>query len=611
MNPSSKTILGAMGILAVCAIPRLHAQSTTLRVNQAGYLPSDLKAAVYLGPTSSEDLRFEIVSPESGVIHPDSVVACEPWLPTPHSARIYFSALTSPGTYSLAAKDAKSGATIDVATFYVGSDAYSRLKLHELPLGYLRQQRCGYNPVHRDSCHTHDGYLVLSGERDGEHVDVTGGWHDASDYLQYLTTSANTVYRLLYAYRENPEVWADEYDAAGLPGANGIADILDEARWGLEWMIKMNPEEGMYLNQIADDRDHRYVGTPQADSTDYGFGPGKGRPVYPCSGKPYGLKGNLNRSTGEASSVAKFASSFALGADVFARTDSAFAEEMSRRARKAYAYAQAHPGACQTAPCVSPYFYEEDNWTDDMELAAASLGLLDPAHLADAANYGRLEPVTPWMGADSARHYQWYPFSNLGHVITAKNASDTLTAAEFAGYLRSGLERVARRGASNAFRHGVPFIWCSNNLCAEFVNQAMLYRELSGDRSFLEAETAARDWLFGVNPWGQTMIIMPEGSVASSPRDPHSAMTDISVKGRPGREYLTGGLVDGPVYSAIFNSLWGVRLRNDDRFKDFQGPYAVYHDDFSDYSTNEPTMDGTASLTIFLGKLAGSPKSRD
>ncbi|MDE6206582.1 MAG: glycoside hydrolase family 9 protein [Muribaculaceae bacterium] len=589
-------------IALLAAATAVSAQST-LRVNHVGYLSDDFKAAVYAGPAPVESLSFELTSPDAGTVALDSVVAVTAQAPFSHAARLYFSSVTTPGRYSMAVRDAATGTVVDVAPIYIGDDAYSRLNIHELPLNYLRQQRCGDNPVHDALCHQHDGILVLSGERDGEHIDVRGGWHDASDYLQYLPTSANTVFHLLYAYAQTPDVWADEYDATGRPGANGTPDILDEARWGLEWMQRMNPEDALYLNQIADDRDHRYVGVPQNDSIDYGWGHGGARPVYPVCGRPYGLRGNLNRSNGEASSVAKFASAFALGSKVFAGRDSAFASDLGRRAVVAYDYAREHPGAAQTAPCISPYFYEEDNWHDDMELAAATLhGLTGRRlYLTEAAAHAMAEPVTPWMGADTANHYQWYPFINLGHPILA--ATDTTYTGEAVEYMRQGLEAVARRGSDNSFRFGVPFIWCSNNLTVAFVTQAMLYRELTGDTSFIEYETAARDWLFGVNPWGQTMIIMPEGSVASSPQDPHSAMTDLTVGRRPGRDWLIGGLVDGPVYATIFNKLWGVHLRRPDAFAAYQGPVAVYHDDYSDYSTNEPTMDGTATLTLLLSKL--------
>ena len=144
--------------------------------------------------------------------------------------------------------------------------------------------------------------------------------------------------------------------------------------------------------------------------------------------------------------------------------------------------------------------------------------------------------------------------------------------------------------------NGIPFIWCSNNLTVAFVTQAMLYRKITGDNEFREIETAMRDWLFGVNPWGKCMVIsLPE--TGDYPRDPHSAVYD------QGKIRIDGGLVDGPVYRGIYDSLWGIHLRNADVYAPFHGA-AVYHDDYCDYSTNEPTMDGTASRTYILGELA-------
>jgi endoglucanase len=64
-----------------------------------------------------------------------------------------------------------------------------------------------------------------------------------------------------------------------------------------------------------------------------------------------------------------------------------------------------------------------------------------------------------------------------------------------------------------------------------------------------------------------------------------------------------GGLVDGPVYGAIFNGLLGVKITEPDVYAPFQSDLVVYHDDVSDYSTNEPTMDGTASLTYYLSAM--------
>ncbi|MOA60777.1 hypothetical protein D3C78_1857520 [compost metagenome] len=59
-------------------------------------------------------------------------------------------------------------------------------------------------------------------------------------------------------------------------------------------------------------------------------------------------------------------------------------------------------------------------------------------------------------------------------------------------------------------------------------------------------------------------------------------------------------MVDGPVYTTIYSKLTGIRLTGEDKYADFQSGLAVYHDDSGDYSTNEPTMDGTASLVYLL-----------
>jgi endoglucanase len=63
---------------------------------------------------------------------------------------------------------------------------------------------------------------------------------------------------------------------------------------------------------------------------------------------------------------------------------------------------------------------------------------------------------------------------------------------------------------------------------------------------------------------------------------------------------VPGGLVDGPVYTSIYNNLLGLRLLKPDVFAQFQNEHVVYHDDVGDYSTNEPTMDGTAGSILMM-----------
>jgi peptidoglycan/xylan/chitin deacetylase (PgdA/CDA1 family) len=504
-----------------------------------------------------------------------------------YTFRLDFSKFNERGTFYI-----KSGNILS-QNFIVSEDVYRGTA--DFLLNYMRQQRCGYNPFLRDSCHTQDGFIVDYPKRDSVHIDVIGGWHDASDYLQYVTTSANATYQMLFAYKENPNSFSDHYDQNGDTGSNGIPDILDEAKWGLDWLDKMNPEYGIMFNQIADDRDHSKFTLPSLDSVNYGKE--RERPVYFVTGKPQGLGRYKNRSTGVSSTAAKYASAFALGAELLDQYYPDFCQRISSKAYDAYKFAKTDLGVCQTASNRAPYFYEEDNYVDDMELAAIQLYLNSESSkfLSEALHWGALEPVIPWMTSNTARHYQWYPFVNLGHYLVAQT-TDSTDKEEFTNFLKKGIEDIYQKGKVNAFYMGVPFIWCSNNLVAATLTQLRLYNKLTKDTSYLEMEAALRDWLFGCNPWGTSMIVgLP--SHGDTPVDPHSAFTAVfNFK-------IDGGLVDGPVYSSIFNRLKGLRIVNIDEYAEFQSDLCVYHDDYGDYSTNEPTMDGTASLSFYLSSL--------
>lgn len=559
-----------------------------IRFNQAGYLPESEKSLLILSDENIEGTVILFNNYLSGAEETQYTLGASEgeYGNFGYVYHLYFGELQKEGLYEVVIPD------FDTVTISVNKFAYN--KAADFLLNYMRQQRCGYNPYLDDSCHTGDGFVIYHPEKDSTIIDVTGGWHDASDYLQYVTTSANAVYRMLFAYEQNPEAFGDEYQANGTPGSNGIPDILDEAKWGLDWLYKMNPARNEMYNQIADDRDHLGFRLPTEDTVNYGMG--KHRPVYFCTGEPQGVFQNKNRADGIASTAGKYASAFALGSRLLNEYYPEFCSEIAVKAEDAFEWGEQNPGVCQTAPCRSPYFYEEDNWVDDMELAAASLAEISGVrdYNSIAAEYGRKELTTPWMGADTANHYQWYPFSNLGHNIIAEGKGKE--AGEFREYIRNNLLIVQEKADLNPLGMGIPFIWCSNNLISELLNQLYMYKKLTGDDSFDKLEAVHRDWLFGANPWGTSMIVGYPG-FADFPSDPHSALTH--VYGYP----VNGGLVDGPVYATIFGRLRGLQLGSPDEYADYQSDYIVYHDDWGDYSTNEPTMDGTASLTLYFGSL--------
>ncbi|HEU5208316.1 MAG TPA: glycoside hydrolase family 9 protein [Longimicrobiales bacterium] len=565
---------------------------TFLRVNQLGYMPGAPKVAVACSLAPVELASFQVVDAAGRTVF--GPARAEPggeFAGCAATHRLDFSALDQPGEYRVVSGDLAS------RVFEVGADVYAGAA--DTLLYYMRQQRSLFNPLFRDSVHQHtDGILVDHPTRAGEFIPVAGGWADAADYLQYVTTSAHATVMMLLAHRDHADAFGDLFDAAGLPGANGVTDALDEARWGLEWLVKMYPEDDLLLNQLADDRDHNFPDLPTTDSSDYGWGRGGYRPVYPCTGKPQGLLQHRNRADGYASTAGKFASAMALGAQLFAERDRAFADTLARKAEAAYELGRRYRGACQTAPGAAPYFYEEANWVDDMEHGAAQLYALtgEERYRTEALEYAAAEPVTPWMGRDTARHYEFFPWHNHGHYELWRAARDAApgTVQHLAGYYARGLEAIRARASNNAFRVGIPFIWCSNNLMASFATHAYLYRTMTGDERYRELEAAAVDWLFGVNPWGVSMVIGFPADGRTS-RDPHSI-----IARQLGVETQLGGLLDGPVYRSIYENLMYIRLLDPDEYAPFNTGFIVFHDDFGDYSTNEPIMDGTGNLTYLL-----------
>lgn len=565
-------------------------QQSWIRINQLGYLSASVKVAVLISKDDiyPESFLIKEAHTEAVILNSSKVKSFEDTWSFKSTFRLDFSDLSIPGTYFIECNGIRS------PVFKIDNNVYNGTA--DFLLKYMRQQRCGYNPFLIDSCHTQDGFIIYHPELDSTFIDVTGGWHDASDYLQYVTTSANATYQMMFAYLHNPDSFEDNFDKNGSDGSNGIPDILDEAKWGIDWLMKMNPDKDFMFNQIADDRDHLGFRLPTEDTVSYGKG--LERPVYFATGKPQGVLKYQNRSDGLASTAGKYASSFALASELLSKYYPELAAALKQKAIDAYETGYNNPGVCQTAPCRAPYFYEEENYTDDMQLAAIQLYQLtnENKYLDDAIKFGKMEPVTPWMGTDTAKHYEWYPFINLGHYWLAANQSN-YEKDLFISYLKKGIDSVYNRGKDNPFNIGIPFIWCSNNLIAAILTQCRLYNELTeDDDSYLEMEAALRDWLFGCNPWGTSMIVgLPKNG--DYPSDPHSAFTHLY------NYPIDGGLVDGPVYQTIFSKLIGITLYSPDEYVEFQNDYVVYHDDYGDYSTNEPTMDGTASLTFYLSAL--------
>ena len=570
-----------------------------LRVNQLGYLSADSKVAIAFSDVEIEG-EFVVLKAADGetAFRAEVKPATEPgWGRFSHYARIDFSELQHPGQYKIRLET--SGAVS--RTFRIGDGAFGN-HVEDL-LGFMRQQRCGYNPLLDMVCHQRDGRTAYGPLPAGSFVDASGGWHDAGDQLKYLLTASNATARMLLAYELEPTKFADRVDALGKPGTNGVPDVLDEARWGIDWILKLHPAPDQLYHQVADDRDHKGWKSPDADTSDYGWGPNSYRVLYFADGEPQGLKAYQSESTGIANLAGRCAAALAMAHRIWSgRGDRVFAERCLVAARELYAMGHANEGVQQGNSYGAPYRYAERTWADDMEWGAAELyrQTSDPNYLEQAIRYAHLAADMTWMPHEKSAHYEYYPFVNVGHFALYPHA-DSATQEKLAEYYRRGLEATLKRSQTNPYGMGVPFIWCSNNLTTALITHALLYERMTGDTRYHQHAINHRDWLLGRNPWGTTMFTgVPRHG--DSPLDVHTGVWKLF------RRNVPGGLVDGPVYRAVFEGLIGVHLNEPDEYANFQNPHVVYHDDFGDYATNEPTMDGTAGAVFFMAHFGAESR---
>lgn len=593
-----------------------------IRINQLGYIPNAKKKAVLISESALTINQFTIydalTSQELGTFN--TVVPQGEFENFKSTYTLDFSSFKLQGAFYI-----KAG-LIYSPTIYINKNVYQGTA--DFLLNFLRLQRNGYTPDLYSEFNQYNTYEAtesvtkktseqetttdpsISGFTKSKYarlgiqveptppapvkprsVDVRGGWLEATGYLQNGATSATAIFQLLFAYQLNSASFADKYDANGNNRPNDIPDILDEAKWGLDWLVKMYPTNDVLYHQIADDMDHNQPGQVEDNNDNE---PTISRPVYTATGKPQGMFGYKNQTSGIASIAGKYSSAFSLGSELLNTYYPAFADTLKTKAIEAYQYGKENPGICQSVPGKSPYYFEEENWKDDMELAAAQLYRLtyDGNYLKEAAEFGRIEPVSPWMCSDTAGNHQWYPYINLGHYVMA-NVENPGYHKEFLLNMLNGIQRMNISANDNPFHVAVPMSLGSNNMVTALASQCRLYRNMSSDSTYIDLENSLTDWLLGRNPWGMSMIVgLPKNGV--SPSDTHSSLSHYS------HVPPFGALVNGPVNRGTFKTLIGNHLSKEDMYDQVQSDWAVYHDDYADFATNEPTLDGTAALTYLL-----------
>ena len=231
--------------------------SDFIRVDQFGYRTSDSKIAVIRNPTVGNDANLSFT--------PGSQYAL---INATNNQRIYTGNIQS---INNGAVDALSGditwwfdfSTISQQGEYYVLDIQNNVKSHTFKIAdnvyqnVLKQafrtfcyQRSGIEKV-APYAETgwEDGASHLGPQQDTEcryyltpndpstQKDVSGGWYDAGDYNKYTTWTSSYISQMLIAYEENPSIWTDDFN---IPESNnGIPDIIDEARWGLDHFLKL------------------------------------------------------------------------------------------------------------------------------------------------------------------------------------------------------------------------------------------------------------------------------------------------------------------------------------------------------------------------------------
>lgn len=567
-----------------------------IRINQYGYHQQENKKAIIFSNSPIKE-QFEIVGAGMNKkIKPEK--SNEPgWGAFKYYYSLDFSEIMEEGVFEIRGMKSNTSS----GKFSISNKAYAGTT--DDLLIFMQQQRCGYNPFLDMVCHQRDGRSFYGKMPDSTFVDVSGGWHDAGDQLKYLITGSYATAHMLKAYELYPNRFSDKVNALGQPQANDIADVLDEAKWGLDWILKLHIMPDQLVHQVADDRDHKGWKIPDNDPSDYGWGPNSYRAAYFADGKPQGLNKYQSEATGVANLAGRSAAALALGAKTWMQIDSAFALKCLSAAQSVYALGKAKEGFQQGNSYGAPYRYGEITWADDMEWGAAELyrATKEESYLSDAKKYALQANTENWLMLDSAAHYQYYPFINMGHYVLHE-----LVEPEFketlVGYYKKEIEHIAKRARTNPYGIGVPFIWCSNNLITSFITQVILYEKMTGDKQYHQLMLDHRDWLFGKNPWGTSMFTgMPRDG--EYPLDVHTSIWALT------KQMVPGGLIDGPIFKSINDQLLGLTLNEPDEFAQFQNDHVVYHDDIGDYSTNEPTMDGTAGSMIMMAHWSPDVKS--
>ena len=486
------------------------AQSADIMVNQSGYLPAGDKFAYVLAEQAND---VQLISVADGRVIAKLERSDEVILPDERKVTaVDFSQVNRSGWYQLVTNSGQS------VPFQIGADAY--LPLNERLVHALYLQRSGMavqdisTGMNRPESHMLDGQLFRSDafHKAGTQLDVVGGWYDAGDFGKYVATTTITVARLLEAYRQAPQL----YSQTKLPGSDKPA-IIDESIYALDWLLKMQREDGAVYRKVSGASWPAKIGPWQDNQTRFIYGV----------------------STPE---TAKFAATMAFAARIIKPYDADLSRQYLSAAIHAINYLSGQDEQyidwkegddSGSGPYMKNKFDSEaslDTDVDDRLWAYAELYITTGQDKFKAAFQENYDPQ--WIDI-----FEWKNPAAMGvwHLILAEDKG------EFRDQLVNDLDQVANRYIQQAqqspFRvANQRFIWGSNKMTAE-AGILIAWADFAKGRLENRASVQSQiDYLLGANAFDMSFVT---NSGTYSVRNLHHLYRIATGVSLPG--YLVGG----------------------------------------------------------------------
>jgi len=552
--------------------------TTKIKLDQVGYLPNAPKIALIdaSGGRSAAAQSFTLKrTSDSAVVFQGKLSAA---VHDPTSGddiqTADFSAFHKPGQYYIDVPGAGRS-----WNFSIDPNVYSRA--YYLAMRGFYGQRCGtavdlgpeFPGYTHAACHLKGEFHSSSG-KSGERDNV-GGWHDAGDYGRYVVNSGITTGSLLWAW----ELYGPKLKNIKLnipESGNGTPDILSETRWNLEWMLKMQDDDGGVWFKQTSEHFSGFV-MPEDDKLV--------SEVIGTGSAPY-------KSTCATADLAAVA---AIAARVYKPFDPKFAALNLAAARKAWLWAEKNPNVTfKNPPGISTGEYGDNNCKDERLWAAAELWRTTgdaPYNDFFVKNYAEFD-----SHLDSPPAEDWHEVAPMGlwsYALANRKGSDAHAVSDIRDRSIATAKRIAERTQADPYRVSLvakDYVWGSNGVAASYGVQLLVANTLAPDPVFVNAALDNLHYLLGRNTFSLSWVTQ----LGEHPyRHPHHRPSGADKNAEPWPGLLSGGPNAGR-QDALLHAM-----------PPDLPPAKVYADDQGSYASNEICINWQAAL-VFL--LAGGLK---